>query len=82
MGIYTDGTWAGGCVHRILRDDDSVFPEVDGREVAAKLFSLHWRKFCDELQTMIDRGYMNMEKAEKTLYIYDLKEKERRMRNA
>lgn len=73
MTILTNGTWAGGCVHTIIKDTPD---KPDGPTVAAWLHALDFNEFCDALQAMIDDGSMGKDKADKTYNAYVNKHEE------
>ena len=67
MAVFTKGTWAWGCVHTVV-NDDPVAPNVVA--VAKWLHKLPFNEFCDALQSMIDDGYMDKDRADKTYNAY------------
>ena len=70
MTIYTSGSWASGCTHTVILDENSDLPKPDGPTVAKKLHSMSFEDFCNALQAMIDNGYMDKEKADKVYNAY------------
>ena len=67
MTVFTKGTWADGCVHTIINDGGK---KPDGPTIATWLHKLNPDEFCDALQAMIDDGYMDKDKADKTYNAY------------
>jgi len=68
MTVYTKGTWAGGCVHTIVPDHDGTEPS--GTTIGEWLHKLPYNEFCDALQSMIDDGYIDKDKADNTYNAY------------
>jgi len=67
MTILGNPKFCDGGVFTII-DDNWTVPT--GEEVAKWLHRLSFNRFCDVLQSMVDEGYMNMDKADKTYNAY------------
>ena len=67
MVVFTNGTWVDGCTHTIINNNGK---EPNTSTIAEWLHKLSFDEFCDALQDMIDEGYMDEEKADKTYNAY------------